>query len=369
MKALILIDSFKGTLTSKELGQITKEELKKKNIESDYFPISDGGDGFLDAISSVVDLTKVEVKTFDAFLRPIHSYYLVNEKENVAYIELAKSAGINLVKKEELNPFVASTFGLGVTISDAIEKGYKKIVVGIGGSATNDGGSGMLEALKAKFYSKGTLVSNMNNQKLGLIDDIDISELRKFTKGIEFLVMSDVNNPLLGEKGATFVFSKQKGAKEEELVKLEANMTNYKLVSEKVLGFDYSKEFGSGAAGGVGFGLRAYLGAKFQAGIDYLLNQLSQKDLSSYDTVITGEGKIDSQSLDGKVISGVMKHFKDKRIVFVCALNELDDFKGEVYSIVPFLATKQESMAYPKKYFTKLVKTMFNKYKGVIYSI
>ena len=369
MKALILIDSFKGTLTSKELGQITKEELVKKNIDSDYYPISDGGDGFLDAVGALKPYTRIDLKTVDAFNREIDSYYLADSATNTAIIELSKSCGINLVKKEELNPFIATTYGLGLTILDAIKRGYKNVVIGIGGSATNDGGSGMLEALGLKFYSGDKLLHVMNNEKLGAATIVDTSNLLNNIKGVNFLVMSDVTNPLLGIKGATYVFSPQKGAKQEDLPKLESNIKNFKDLSISALGRDYSDKEGTGAAGGVGFALMAYLGAKMTPGIDYLLNEIKKLDLSSYDTIISGEGKIDSQSLDGKVISGIMKHFPGRRIVLVCAINELNDLNYEVYSIVPKLTSKEESLANPKECYRKLIASIFNKYQGVIFDL
>ena len=369
MKALILIDSFKGALTSKELGQITKEELKKKNIDSDYYPISDGGDGFLDAVGALKPYKRIDLKTVDAFNREIDSYYLADSTTNTAIIELSKSCGINLVKKEELNPFIATTYGLGVTILDAIKRGYKNVVIGIGGSATDDGGSGMLEALGLKFYSENELLYVMNNEKLGMATKVDTSDLLNNIKGVNFLVMSDVTNPLLGIKGATYVFSPQKGAKQEDLPKLESNIKNFKDLSISALGRDYSDKEGTGAAGGVGFALMAYLGAEMTPGIDYLLNEIKKLDLSSYDTIISGEGKIDFQSLDGKVISGIMKHFSNKRIVLVCAINELNDLNYEVYSIVPKVASKEESLANPKECYRKLMASIFNKYQGVIFDL
>ena len=369
MKALILIDSFKGTLTSKELGEITKEELKQRNIESTYFPISDGGDGFLDAISALKDFQKVDVKTYDAFFKEIDAYYLYDEATKTAFIELAKASGINLIDANKLNPLTASTYGLGVIIKNAIINGAKNLVIGIGGSATNDGGSGMLEALGVKFYYKNELLKKMNNERLAHITKIDVTELNELMSGVSVLVMSDVNNPLLGVRGATYIFSPQKGATDETLPLLEENMANYATISFETLGCDYKDEAGSGAAGGVGFALKAYLKGKYQPGIDYLLNKVSKFDLSSYDTVISGEGKIDSQSIDGKVISGIIKHFGDKKIILLCALNEFNSFDYEIHSIVPQLATKQESKDNPNKYFRMLVQKTFNKYNGVIFDL
>ncbi len=162
MKVLSIIDSFKGTLTSLQLGQIMSEELNKKGIEADYIPISDGGDGFLDVIEMVAKQPRVEVTVSDPLGRKIKTYFLYDENTKTAYLELAKSSGLNLLSEVELNPNVSSTFGLGETIEQALARGAKKMIVGIGGSATNDGGSGMLEALSCRFFdSEGYLLSSI----------------------------------------------------------------------------------------------------------------------------------------------------------------------------------------------------------------
>ena len=357
MKALIMIDSFKGTITSKRLGEITKEELEKKNIECDYFPIADGGDGFLDSIEVFIKAEKVECKCLDPFFRLIDSYYLFDKENKTSYVELAKASGINLVKKEELNPFVASTYGLGELIKDAIKKGSKKIVLGVGGSATNDGGTGMLEALGVKFFDKeNNLIKKISNNRMKDISRIDISEFETLVSNVEFLVLNDVVNPLLGEKGATYIFSIQKGAKQEDLSVLESNMKYYSTKVKEALGYDESNYPGSGAVGGCGFALRSFMKAKFIPGIKYLLNLLEENyDLNKYDLVISGEGRIDNQTLDGKVVSGITSKFDGKKKVLVCALNELDSLEDcEIYSVVPDFATVEESMANPEKCFRKM---------------
>ena len=357
MKALIMIDSFKGTITSKRLGEITKEELEKKNIDCDYFPIADGGDGFLDSIEVFIKAEKVICKCYDPFFRLIDSYYLYDKENKISYIELAKASGINLVKKEELNPFVASTYGLGELIKNAIQLGSKKIVLGVGGSATDDGGTGMLEALGVKFTNKnGEKIEKISNGKMKEIDNIDVSSLKELIKDIEFLVLNDVTNPLLGEKGATYIFAPQKGAKEIDLPILEDNMRYYSTKTKEALGIDEKDYPGSGAVGGCGFALRSYMKAEFIPGINYLLDLLEKNyDLTKYDVVISGEGRIDNQTLDGKVVSGITSKFDGKKKILVCALNELDSIEDSViYSVVPQVATVDESMSNPEECYRKL---------------
>lgn len=361
MKALIMIDSFKGTITSKRLGEITKDVLTKKNIECEALPIADGGDGFLDAIECFLKLKRIDVKCLDPFYREIDCYYLSDEENKTAYIELAKSSGINLVKKEELNPYIASTFGLGQVIDFAIKAGNKKIVLGVGGSATNDGGLGILEALGVKFFDENNIIlHHLSNQDMKKIKKIDNSEFKNKIKKIEFLVLNDVNNPLLGKNGATYVFSKQKGAKDEDLEILESNMKYYSLKVSNLIGIDKSDYPGCGAVGGCGFALRTFFGAKFIPGIKYLLDLLEcVKDINSYDLIITGEGKIDNQTFNGKVIAGINERFNNVKKIIVCAINELDNsFNETVYSVVPKIANAEESMNNAEECFKKLIESI-----------
>lgn len=347
MKILTLIDSFKGTITSKRLGELTKKVLETKGHHVRPIAISDGGDGFLDAISENIELKEINCKVHDPLMRIIESYYLVTE--DVAYIELAKASGINLLKENELNPFLATTYGFGEMIKDAISRGYKKIVIGIGGSATDDGGSGMLEALGVAFNS-GNL-SNMNNQNLGLITSINTTKLEEAIKDINFVVLSDVTNPLLGSNGATYVFSPQKGAKEKDLEVLENNMKHYSSFYPEYVNYP-----GSGAAGGVGFALKTFLHAEVVSGIDYILDLINYDEIyKDYDLIITGEGKIDTQSLQGKVISSIINKTKERDLLFVCAINELDNNEYKILSIVDESVSKEMSMSDPEHYYKELL--------------
>ena len=358
MKILSIIDSFKGTLSSLEISHIVKEELEKKGAEVTCIPISDGGEGFLEAYNYINNLDKISVKTVDAFGRPIDAYYLFDNEKKLAVIELALESGITLIKKTELNPFKANTYGLGLVIKEAINNGAKNILIGIGGSASNDGGSGMLEALGVKFYDKdNNLITGLCNEKLSLIDHIDKKDFQKFISKVRFDVCSDVTNPLLGPNGATYVFSIQKGAKTSDLSILEANMEHF---SEFLEGATIK---GSGAAGGVGYALRAYFNSFFHSGIAYLLDQIHFKSIiREYDYIITGEGKLDKQSLTGKVISEVIRLSTSKRVLLLCAINELNESLGtnvRIVSIVGENYTKEESLKDP-------VGTLRNTLKRVI---
>lgn len=350
MKILSLIDSFKGTITSKELGRMVYDIFTEKGHEVKSYAIADGGDGFLDAISENIKLERKEITCLDPLSRKILSYYLVSKETNTAYIELAKASGIGLLKESELNPFKATTYGFGETIKDAIINGYKNIVIGIGGSATNDCGSGMLEALGVDFKNDQDILTNMCNDKLGLVKSLDTKSLDKLIEGVSFTVLSDVTNPLLGPNGATYVFSPQKGASKEELPLLEKNIENFSSLNK-----EYIEYPGSGAAGGVGYALKAYLKAKVVSGIDYLLDLISYDDLhKDFDVIMTGEGKIDHQSMQGKVISSIIKRTKDKRIILVCGINEIKD-NYEIYSVCDNDVTKEMSMSNPNYYFQQML--------------
>lgn len=358
MKILALIDSFKGTITSKELGKLVKEELGSCVTT---YAIADGGDGFLDSISENIALDKKHIKVKDPLFRSIDSYYLLTSDKKTAYIELAKASGISLLKENELNPLITSTYGFGEMILDALNQDVKKIIIGIGGSATNDGGTGMLEALGVKF-NNGTL-KDLQNAKLGSIKEIDTKCIKQKLEKVEIIVLSDVTNPLLGENGATYVFSKQKGANEGMLPILENNMKLYASLYP-----EFINSPGSGAAGGVGYALKTFLNAKIVSGIDYLLDLIDYDVIcKKYDLIITGEGKIDFQSLQGKVISSIIKRSQGKKVIMVCGINELESSKQDIYSIVGkkndycLGVSKAESMDKPEYYFRKLIQLIKNK--------
>ena len=366
MNVLTIIDSFKGTITSKRLGEITKEELEAKGHKVDVIPVADGGDGFCDAIEDIfisqgVNYTKKKVVVSDPLFRLIESFYLVDEDKKIAYIELAKASGINLLDTSELNPLITSTYGFGELINNAIISGYKKIVVGIGGSATDDAGCGMLEALGVKFYNgNGESIKQINNTAIGYVEYIDDSVLKEKIKDVEVIVLSDVTNPLLGENGATYVFSPQKGAKKEELEVLENNIINFTKINQTHINTP-----GAGAAGGVGYALLTYLNAKLYSGIDYILDLIDYDNLvNKYDLIITGEGKIDSQSLGGKVIFRISNRSHNKKVYIVCAINELKNIDLKLYnvdaifSVVNNEVSAKESLLNPEYYYRKMVRNI-----------
>ena len=358
MKVLAIIDSFKGTLSSRELGELTKSVLSKRKIKCDYLAISDGGDGFLECLESIIKVKRIYCKVNDPLFRTIDSFYLFDESSKTAYVEMALASGINLLKKEELNPYLATTYGTGELIMDAIQKKARKIIIGIGGSATNDGGTGLLEAMGVNFYSHNLLLQKMNGDKLGFITDIDDVKFQKTINGIEFITLNDVKNPLLGNLGATRVFSKQKGSNSEDIFILETKMRNYANICTKKFNKDNNEFPGSGAAGGMGYAIKTFFNAPFYQGTEYILDLINfEKIICNYDYIITGEGKIDNQSLLGKVIFAIKKKTSSQEVILVCAINELSPEEivrnniKKIYSIVPSFATIEESMNNPAKHF------------------
>lgn len=346
MRYLVLFDSFKGTISSSELGKITTSHLKGLGLEADYFVISDGGDGFLDSICYNLKIEKIKIKTKDAFLNDNYSF--IAKKDDTFFVELASSVGINHVAKEQLNPYIASSFGFGMAIKEAIKRGAKKIVMGIGGSCSNDAGCGMLEALGAKFYSD-ILLHNMNNEKLSEVKKVDFTNFKKVIDGVEFIVASDVDNPLLGENGATYVYSKQKGATEKDFSFLEGNIKSFTNIFNDVnVGVK-----GSGAAGGVGYSLITFLNALFVQGIDYILDLIEyDKKIKNYDAIITGEGKLDNSSFCNKAISGIIKRSKDKEIILINGSSNIEVDNIKIYNIVPDITSLDKSISKSaKKYF------------------
>lgn len=361
-RILVICDSFKGTLSSKEVGEIVVNNVNKNKYIAEYLPISDGGEGFLDTLLKWnKNLKEHYVLSCDAFRRANSSKYLFDKENNILYFELAECVGIKDLNKDELNPFIASTYGLGIAIKEGILKHHpSKIVIGIGGSASNDGGTGMLEAMGVKFCDKdGNLIFGMCNKKLSSIYTLGTESFKKLINGIEFEVLTDVSNPLLGELGATYVFSPQKGATKNDLIALEENMSIYSQIVKKYFDDDFSEIEGAGAAGGVGFAFIAFMNAKLSLGIDVLLKGYHFDELvEKYDLVITGEGKLDEQSLNGKVISGIMS-YSPKNLEFVVGSCSLNDLPYKVHAIVPNSATLEEALSKPRESLSKLIKNDF----------
>lgn len=290
MKIVVAIDSFKGCLTSKEANQAATEGIRSicPDAEIVQIPVSDGGEGFIDAFHSAIGGELIELMVRDPLMRPVSAKYLL--KGETAVIEIAQASGLTLLSRDERNPMVATSYGTGQLVADAIRKGAKHIIVGLGGSATSDAGIGMLRALIDNFAKHG--------------DWDDIKDL----KYVRFTIASDVKNPLCGKKGAAHVFAPQKGASPEMVLQLDERARKFAEVSAKHFGYDCSEQEGAGAAGGLGYAFLQYLHADCKPGIDLLLDTIKFPEIvkDAY-LVITGEGSADRQTLMGKLPMGILK--------------------------------------------------------------
>ena len=313
MKLVIASDSFKGSLSGEDINGIwLKVTADRKDREVIPLLIADGGDGTLDAIIKQKKGKIIYETVYDPLFAKIKSRYGVFG--DCAVISMCESSGLTLIPEESRDPLKTTSYGTGELIKKAVLSGKKKIYITLGGSATNDGGMGALTALGFKFVKKDGSVAKGVGEELGEIASIDDSDAIDVS-GAEFIILSDVTNPLTGENGAAKTFAKQKGATEEQIGFLERGMLNFKGVLGSRYNTDVDGIVGSGAAGGMGAGLSVMLNAKIVSGIEEILKIVNFDDvISDADYIITGEGRIDGQSKDGKVISGVLKHAKEKNI-------------------------------------------------------
>lgn len=307
MKIVVAPDSFKESMTAKEVCEHIEKGLKavSKNWEIIKIPMADGGEGTLDAL---IDSTKGKIfyeQTVGPLGDELTSRFGILGGKNIAVIEMASTSGLELISPEKRNPYITTTFGTGQLILKALNLNVEKIILGIGGSATNDGGAGMLQALGAKLLDENNNQIGYGGYELSRLKKIDFSELDERLKKVEILVACDVTNPLTGENGASHIFGKQKGATPEMIKVLDRNLLLYSKIIEKDLGIKVDDIPGAGAAGGLGAGLLA-LGASLKKGIDIVIEASElEKKIVGADIVITGEGSIDGQTRFGKTPYGV----------------------------------------------------------------
>lgn len=298
MKVVIAIDSFKGCLTSKEANLAAIEGVRSvcPDAEIVQVPVSDGGEGFMEAFHAAIGGNLVEMTVRDPMMRPVTAKYLLRGKE--AVIEIAQASGLTLVSKEERNPMVATSYGTGQLVADAIRRGAEHIIVGLGGSATSDAGIGMLRALMDNL-------SPASSNKEGVLRWDDIQVL----KDVRFTIASDVKNPLCGENGAAHVFAPQKGATPEMVRMLDERARKFAEVSAKHFGYDRQDMPGAGAAGGLGYAFLQYMDAECKPGVQLLLETIKFNEIvQDADLVITGEGSADRQTLMGKLPMGILQY-------------------------------------------------------------
>lgn len=312
MKILIAIDSFKGNLSSLEAARVVERGIRRVYPLSDnqIVAVADGGEGTVKTLVDYFSGDFVETDVRGPLGDTVTARYGIVQG-NTAIMEMAEASGITLIPAGKLDPLETSTYGTGQMILDALNRGCKKIIMGIGGSATNDGGQGMAVALGADFFDKSGKPVGLGGKVLNEIVDINLSGLDKRLKKVEFIAACDVDNPLCGESGASFVFAPQKGATPDAVQFLDNALLNYANIIESILGIDILNKPGSGAAGGLGGGLMAFCNARLSRGIDITLDTVCiDEKIKAADIVITGEGRVDSQTAHGKVPAGIAKRAK-----------------------------------------------------------
>lgn len=330
MKIVIAPDSFKETLSAFEVASTIESSFQNVFPEAEIIkiPIADGGEGTVEAMVRATD-GSFEFSEVEGPMGNITSAkwgMLGNSK--TAVIEIAEACGLHLVQANKRNPMTASSFGVGQLVVAALDKGAKKIIIGLGGSATNDGGYGFLRAIGVQFLDSEGNELNGHFETLSLLSDINFNHIDTRIKNTSIEIACDVDNPLLGEKGASKVFAAQKGASNKMIEELESIMTNYYEIISSQLGSQLNDRPGFGAAGGLGFGISAFINSELKSGINIVLEALNfNQYLLDADLVITGEGRIDSQSERGKAPIGVIKYANQLNCKVIVIAGSVDDPK------------------------------------------
>ena len=359
MKAVIAIDSFKGSLSSLRAGEAVKEAIKEVFPDADavVLPVADGGEGTVESLVKGLsgEICRVKV-TGPLGDETVSEYGMVGK---VAIIEMAAAAGLPLVPAEKRNPLYTTTYGVGELILDAVRKGCRSFIIGIGGSATNDGGVGMLKALGYRFLDeKG---KDIRDGAIGLksLRKIDAGGVASELSDLEFNIACDVKNPLLGENGCSAIYGPQKGADKETVRLMDSYLENYFEVTKELFPDADESYPGSGAAGGLGFAFRTFLSGKLCPGIDLILDKIGlEKELIDADVVVTGEGRLDSQTAMGKAPSGVAKlakHHGVPVIAFSGSVSRDADISGipgidALFPILRGISTLEEAMVQDNAY-------------------
>lgn len=369
MKILIVPDKFKGSLSAKEVCHAVSEALLE--IDSSYeitqVPLADGGEGTFEIL---VEHSKGEIKTkwvADPIQRPIQAQYGLSDDGTTAFIEMAKASGLQLLKETERDPLLTSTKGTGQLILDALDEGATNVILGIGGSATNDAGIGMAHALGFRFLNKHEEILNPVGQSLAEIDSIDRTHVDVRLRTINFTVLCDVDNPLYGPQGAAYVYGPQKGATAESVKELDGGLKHFSDLIKQTLNQELNFP-GAGAAGGLGAGAKLFLHANFKRGIDYIseLTGLEEK-INTSDLIITGEGRVDQQTFSGKVVGYVLSkaHQHKKPVFIICgqcnlSTDELSKFgANRVITLVNHPSEMDTAMTQPVPLIKSKIKKAF----------
>ncbi|HZJ86318.1 MAG TPA: glycerate kinase [Erysipelotrichaceae bacterium] len=376
MKIVIASDSFKGSSSSLEVANSIEKGLLRSKLDLDIVKVAvaDGGEGTMEALVLAFDGYYKEVEVLDPLARLISSRYGVLDKDSVV-IEMAAASGLTLISKAEQSPLQTTSYGTGQLIREVMNDGYTNIYIGLGGSATTDGGVGAVQALGGSFLDINGNEVGFGNQALKSIETIDISNIDKRLNDVKITILSDVNNPLIGKNGAARVFGPQKGATDTEVEIMESNLTHYSSKVKEFINIDISNLSKAGSAGGLGGGLLAFCKAEMTVGIDKILNLINFKDtIKDADMVITGEGKIDGQSIYGKTPVGVAKLAKKNNIFTVAIVGSVGEGADKVYkkgidmiiSIVNKPMTLEKAILKVDKLVSEAAYNFINAYNNII---
>jgi glycerate 2-kinase len=360
MKIVIAPDSFKESMTAMEVCNQIEKGFRKVFPKATYvkIPIADGGEGTVQSIIDATDGKLVKKAVTGPLGSLVDSFYAITGDGKTAVIEMAAASGLHHIPREQRNPLLASTRGTGELILDALDHGIEKIVLGLGGSATNDGGTGMATALGIKFFDKNGIELVMRGDALQKIRSIDVSSIDPRLKHIKVEAACDVTNPLVGPFGASAVFGPQKGATPEMVTLLEKGLNKLGDVIKESKNIDVKDIPGAGAAGGLGAGVIAFLNGRLKAGIETILDIVDfDSTLHEADLVLTGEGRIDSQTIHGKAPIGVAKRAKKYKIPVIGLAGSLGEGNEAVYehgidavfSIVNGVSTLDEALCNGQK--------------------
>lgn len=310
MKFVLAPDSFKESMTAKEAALAMERGIRKvfPEAECTVIPMADGGEGTVQSLIDALSGELVTTAVTDPLGRKIKASYGYIEPSQTAIIEVASASGIHLLKREERNPLLTTSYGTGELIKDALDRGVKHFIIGLGGSATNDGGQGVLQALGARFLNEHGDEIPLGGAALKNLQHIDLSQWDERLREATFEIASDVTNPLVGEKGASYVFGPQKGASKEMVLQLDEALTHYAKSVEQTTRVDVSGMTGAGAAGGMGAAFLAFFNSTMQRGVDIVLRLTDfHKKVQGADFCFTGEGSMDGQTIFGKTPYGVAK--------------------------------------------------------------
>lgn len=317
MNIVIAPDKFKNSLSGIAFCNAVEKGIREVLPHSNIIklPLADGGDGTMAAVDYYLKGKTVSTTVSNPFFQPIEASYLFAEDAKTAYIEMAEASGVKLLKPEQFDCKNATTLGTGELILNAIEKGVTKIILGIGGSATNDCGIGMATALGYRFLDMGNKALKPIGANLSKIKTIDVSKVHPKLKEVDFQVACDVSNPLYGEHGSAYVYAKQKGATTEDIILLDKGLRDFSKLIKSVFGVNPQEVKGAGAAGGMGIASKVFLNGNLKPGIA-LIKSLAEfdKKINGADWIITGEGNLDEQTFSGKTIQGVLASAKAKGI-------------------------------------------------------